>query len=75
MTRVTIQEFVKLRGESPEKLSKTIKRSLATIYNWMNSDNEYVVHYDARNNRIRKIELSRNQIVYPRGVHTEKDMA
>lgn len=66
-TLIKLENFIDLKGQSILKLAKTINRTDRTIYNWLgDSEADYVVHYDARNNKVKKIVKSSEKVVYPK---------
>ena len=75
-TRIKLQEFIALSGESKLTVKERTGKSLRTIYNWLEgiySQSEMVsvevlIDYDARSNKILEVTKVRTEILYSAGV-------
>lgn len=66
-TRVKLHVFLGLEGESKQKFAEDIDIGLRTVYEWLNDkSSEYLVHFDARNNKVIKVVKSSEKVVYPK---------
>lgn len=66
-TRIKLQEFLMLDGESKQKFARDIDIGHRTVYEWLNDkSSEYLVHFDARNNKVIKVVKSSEKVVYPK---------
>ena len=64
-TKIKLHNFLKLPNVSIQSFAKDIGNSSRSVYNWLNDqDAVYTVYYDARNNKIIKVERVSTKTVY-----------
>ena len=56
-TRIKLPAFIDVCGGNKQMVANMSGRHLKTVYNWLADDSaEYLVDYDARSNRVLKVE-------------------